>query len=392
MKNTINIIVILLSLATFSSCNSQKNSIEGKISGLGNDTIYVQYAPLSKFYEIDELEKDTIISKHGKFTYNIENTKPIIIFLTPKKSGFTEASGRLYYPRQKHIQIVLNPKEKININGHLERFCIKYKMNGSNFNEQFSQLRERYINKTYRKVFIELQLDSLDTYKDNKSLRNKLISELKEINSFKKTEELKYIRKNLNNDLSAFLLLGQKLDTIGKYYKKLNIHIKEGRFKNMLEYGSNRFKKYTKFREAELKIKEGKFAPDFTLKTSDDSNFTLSSIKNKYIVLDFWGSWCGYCIKGFPEMKKYHNKYKNKVEFISIACNDTPKKWKEAVKKNKLNWLQLINKEDIDHDVVVMYAINAYPTKIILDKNKKIIGIFRGESEAFYKKLDEIMK
>lgn len=81
--------------------------------------------------------------------------------------------------------------------------------------------------------------------------------------------------------------------------------------------------KYRLIRLAEAKIVAGSPAPDFTLKTADDKNFTLSSLRGKYIVLDFWGSWCGWCIKGIPKMKRYYDRYKSKLEIVGIDCNDT---------------------------------------------------------------------
>lgn len=64
-------------------------------------------------------------------------------------------------------------------------------------------------------------------------------------------------------------------------------------------------------------------APDFTLKDIQGNDFSLSSAKGKYVILDFWGSWCGWCIKGLPDMKKAYRKYKHKVVFVGIDCNDT---------------------------------------------------------------------
>ena len=59
--------------------------------------------------------------------------------------------------------------------------------------------------------------------------------------------------------------------------------------------------------------------------------FSLSSLKGKVVLLDFWGSWCGWCIKGFPEMKQYYKKYAGKFEILGVDCNDTEEKWRKAV-------------------------------------------------------------
>ena len=55
---------------------------------------------------------------------------------------------------------------------------------------------------------------------------------------------------------------------------------------------------------ASQSIAEGQMAPDFTLKDLQGNDLSLSSLRGKYVVLDFWGSWCGWCIKGIPDMKE----------------------------------------------------------------------------------------
>lgn len=142
---------------------------------------------------------------------------------------------------------------------------------------------------------------------------------------------------------------------------------------------------------AKEKIKEGAEAPDFTLKDINGKDFTLSSLRgNKYVVLDFWGSWCGWCIKGMPDMKKYYEKYKNKLEIVGIDCNDTEDSWKAAVETHALPWIHVRNAGD--PDISVMYAIEGYPTKIVLDKEGKIAKVVVGEDPEFYKYLDSLLK
>ena len=91
--------------------------------------------------------------------------------------------------------------------------------------------------------------------------------------------------------------------------------------------------------EAEEKAKKvqaaGVEAPDFTLKDIKGNDFKLSSLRGKIVVLDFWGSWCGWCIKGMPKMKEYYEKYKGKFEILGVDCNDTEAKWKAAVEDRK---------------------------------------------------------
>ncbi len=136
-------------------------------------------------------------------------------------------------------------------------------------------------------------------------------------------------------------------------------------------------------------IVEGAKAPDFSAKKVDGTTFTLSSLQGKYVVIDFWGSWCKWCIKGFPDMKTAYAKHKDKVEFVGIACRDTEEKWKAATAKYELPWISVLN--PADNDLVKVYDVKGFPTKIVLDPQGKIAKIILGEDPAFYTYLDSVL-
>ena len=136
-------------------------------------------------------------------------------------------------------------------------------------------------------------------------------------------------------------------------------------------------------------IKEGAQAPDFSAMKIDGSVLTLSSLQGKYVVLDFWGSWCKWCIKGFPDMKAAYAKHKDKVEFVGIACRDSEAKWKEATAKYELPWISVLNPSA--NDLVKVYEIQGFPTKIVIDPKGKIAKIVLGEDPAFYTYLNNIL-
>ena len=131
-------------------------------------------------------------------------------------------------------------------------------------------------------------------------------------------------------------------------------------------------------------------APDFTLNDIHGKPLALSSLRGKYVILDFWGSWCSWCIKGIPEMKNYYNKYKEKFEILGIDCNDTEQKWKDAVKKYELPWLHVYNPRD--SKVLETYNIEGFPTKIIIDPDGKIVKTIIGEDPEFYTLLDQLFQ
>ena len=139
------------------------------------------------------------------------------------------------------------------------------------------------------------------------------------------------------------------------------------------------------------KLVIGKPAPLFSSITSNNQPFNLSQLRGKYVVLDFWGSWCVPCIKGIPKMKAYYAKYKRVVEFVGIACNDENTPWRNAIIKYGLTWTQLFNNRT-NQDLSLLYNVIAFPTKVIIGKKGELLGIFRGENEAFYNTLDNLAK
>ena len=146
-----------------------------------------------------------------------------------------------------------------------------------------------------------------------------------------------------------------------------------------------------KQREAEKRVADGMPAPDFTLNNVEGKPVSLSSLRGKYVVLDFWGTWCGWCIKGIPEMKKMYAKYSQRLEVVGIACGDSEEAWKKCVAEKALPWTNLLNATG-EADVSAMYAVKGYPTKIVLDTEGRILKTILGESPEFYTYLDSLMK
>ena len=93
-----------------------------------------------------------------------------------------------------------------------------------------------------------------------------------------------------------------------------------------------------------------------------------------------------------PQMKEYYAKYKGKLEILGIDCNETQEKWKAAVAKHELPWLHVYNPRGAKNDVCQTYAINGFPTKIIIGADGKIIKTIVGEDPEFYTILDSLFE
>ncbi|MDE6026533.1 MAG: TlpA family protein disulfide reductase [Muribaculaceae bacterium] len=132
-------------------------------------------------------------------------------------------------------------------------------------------------------------------------------------------------------------------------------------------------------------------APAFTLKNLEGKDVSLSDFKGKWVILDFWGSWCPWCIKGFPALKEAYAKYAGKLEIIGIDCRDKEDAWKKAVERYELPWVQVYNPEPGSEKLYEEYAVQGFPTKVIVSPEGKIANITVGEDPTFFNKLDSLI-
>lgn len=142
---------------------------------------------------------------------------------------------------------------------------------------------------------------------------------------------------------------------------------------------------------AAQEIAEGKAAPDFTLPDANGKQVSLKSLEGKWVVVDFWGSWCRWCIKGFPEMKECYKELNDKVTFVGVACRDPKETWLEALSKYELPWLNLWDDPN-NPTVMQQYQLRGFPTKIIIDPKGIIRNITLGEDPEFYTTLRSLVK
>lgn len=121
-------------------------------------------------------------------------------------------------------------------------------------------------------------------------------------------------------------------------------------------------------------LKPGNQAPDFTLNDPDGNTHKLSSLRGKYVVLDFWASWCPDCRKDMPEMKRLYKLYGEKVQFVGVSFDDKKENWENYVKSNGLEWLQVSElKKWKETDISKAYNISWLPSMYILDPEGKVV-------------------
>ena len=324
--------------------------------------------------------QNTIVLKNGALDFEIKLPKVAEVTLATPEA----ARGK----SQQYVAFVGVPGETIELNAETDN---KYTYGGTKFYKEFAETKKALENS---QAELQAYIKSLNERMEKGEKQEDLMKEYQEkapaLQAKASVAYKDFIKAHPDYEANAIIVTSlETLEEMEEAANMMSPAVREGRMKDFYMASINQQKAEKEIREKAAKMQAaGVVAPDFTLNNINGKPFKMSSLKGKYVVLDFWGSWCGWCIKGFPKMKEYYQKYKGKFEILGVDCNDTPEKWKAAVKKHELPWLNVYNPRE--SKVLSDYAIQGFPTKIIVGPDGKIIKTIVGEDPAFYTLLDEL--
>lgn len=281
------------------------------------------------------------------------------------------------------------PGEEVTINGDLST---RYDIDGSKFYHQYHEADIMMENaQNEMDVFTKACRARIDKGENRDSVLADYSRKIPEMEAKYTNGIFDFVKAHPDYEASATLVTNfDDLSSMQKLVDLLTPEVKNGRMKEFYTYFLDKAKAEQVKEENAAKAQAvGVEAHDFTLNDIHGKPFKLSSLRGKYVILDFWGSWCGWCIKGMPQMKEYYAKYKGKFEILGVDCNDTEAKWKAAVAKHQLPWLHVANGTGAN-DVTQIYGIKGFPTKILVDPKGKIAKVVEGEDPAFYTYLDSV--
>lgn len=372
MKNLI--LTAALTIASSAAMAQKANfQVSANLKNFAADTVLV--------YSGRNVKMDTLLVKNGKFAYSTFLDKVSNrAFLTPKAYRGEE---------RKMFNLPCVPGEKAELTGD---FTVDINIAGSKFYQQYHEVDAMLESASKEMNDLEKSLsERMKNGEKQETLMAEYEAKMPALEKAKNEKIYAFVKQHPDYEACAVIITEvSDLEVMEKVAELLSDNVRNGRMKDFYQQRIDNAKKRIEAEEKAKKLQaSGVEAPDFTLNDINGKPLKLSSLRGKTVVLDFWGSWCIWCIKGMPKMKEYYEKYKGKFEILGVDCRDTEEKWKAAVAKHQLPWLHVYNPKD--SDVLAKYGIQGFPTKIIVGPDGKIVKTIVGEDPAFYTLLDELL-
>ena len=139
-------------------------------------------------------------------------------------------------------------------------------------------------------------------------------------------------------------------------------------------------------------VQIGKVAPEFSLPDTVGVSVSLSDFRGKYVLLDFWASWCPPCRRENPNVVKAFNEYKDKnFTIVGISLDKDKSKWMKAIADDNLAWTHLSDLKYWDSEIPALYGVRGIPANVLLDPDGVIVAK-NITGEDLHKKLKEVIK
>lgn len=376
MKN----VLTLLALAAIMPAKAQF-VLDGKAPGYKHKYIYLMYMNADEVYI-----RDSTVVKNGTFHFSGKATEPFM-------ASLRNNSDPRSYGDSVGTSLFLEPK-KMTVTVEDGKFG-EARVEGSASQKQYADIQQKMnaLNKKWKVVMDTLQEVNKRSNFEFQELKNWVLLPYH-------TDSEDIINKSLTQNPGTY---------VTAWYLRFKVdHLSEDSLKTLYAAFPPKVKqsKFGKTLDEEIKKKSigvpGAIAHGFSSNDINGTPLSLSDFKGKYVLLDFWASWCVPCRKGNPHLKELYAKYKDSgFEIIGISDDDSkPEAWKKAVEKDGIGiWKHVLRGMkrtetgfDRTEDKSDWYNVHSLPTKILIDPTGKIIGRFDETEAALDAQLAAIFK
>ena len=375
MKKIFRLILFIILLA-INKVNAQQGNNDQSIVFEGTADAKYNGEYVHIYNNVLKEKHDSTIIANGKFSF----TRP-----------FKEPTRYMFYSsfeiRTKHgyspFGILVDHPSVIHLDADMDSFT-KSKITGSasqavydSYSAKTKTLQTAMMDKLYSKYGkAYVDSDNVDTSTQKFKSMMKDYYALSADNKKESNKIAEGIIKQSPSSFASILLLDNicrdlTLPELEQLYGSLSPKFKKGYFAQSIEDNISGRKRSA----------IGNTVNDFALNDPKNNPLKFSSLRGKYVLIDFWGSWCGPCHKAFPRLKELYGKYHDKgFEILGIATESNINAWTKDIVKSQLPWPQMVD-DKVNNVSQKLIAVTEYPTTVLIGPDGKIIGRFAFNEE-----------
>lgn len=359
--------------------HGQDYNIKLKIEGIKNDTAIIAFVSVEN--SDDEMEDLAIIS-NGELKYKFDKSGFYYGAIVPSKLVHKFENGRKFGLPSSKILFFINNGDILNIKAVVTDKIVAYQTSGNNLSTQLAEARTYFNQSELSKDRMELEYkfhkkemaywtkDDEAQYWKRRTLNDSIYA--------KRIEE--FVLRHPDYDYSPRLILDIRDDLQAKtLYNRLTPEAKSSYFGQILTSQINSL----------VNIISGAEFPSFRAETLSGKDFNLSDYKGKYVLLDFWGSWCQPCIKEIPDLERLQSDFQDKLVIVGLVCDDSREKVNKIIEKYNVSWTQLY---DDENKFPKTYGLKTFPTKVLIDDKGLVVKKIEGASEQVIAELRELLE
>ncbi len=380
MKNVFSALVIMLMLFSCKPNNgSGKFTVQGDIKGLPDQKIYLE----ELFFNSERQPEvvDTAEAKNGKF----------------KLSSMAVAQGiyRLRLEKDRPVFIVINDRNELELKADYTNLSMKT----ITVNTPANVMMKNFILATDSQgTVLKTSGQELKTMPDKNDSTYKVREQVYSDGIDRYENYIVNFIDTTSSPVVAVFALGYTSnidpEKLTKPVTNLGKRFPDNSIVTIIVQQFKQIQAQAAQQKAAQKTKPqiGAEAPDLSMQTPGGKMFSLSSLKGKFVLVDFWASWCGPCRAENPNVVKAYNTYKDKnFTILGVSLDKNKTLWEEAIKTDGLAWNHMSDLKQWESDAVEKYGIDGIPYNVLIDPQGKIIGEgLRGQD--LENKLAEVLK